>query len=428
MVSDSSPTAQLALRHVSVIDGSGAPVRPDVTILVAGELIDRIGPSTSLPVPHGAQIVDASGTFAVPGLADMHIHLGSLGGEPALERLAASGIVSVRDMATPVEEILRLRERANLVGSGLPRVVAAGPKLEGGPLPFEHPLVRSLATPVEARQAVCDLQALGVDFIKVGDTLSAPQHAAIAGEAKRLGIPFAGHLSAFVGAVEAAQAGQRSFEHFGGATLHGVLIACSTKEVELRSFVESLTVDVMIGKRSPDDFEAVLLRAEFIDRLLDSYSPVKAADLFATFADEETWQVPTLVAVRGVWDELRDGLDPSDVKAGERLWDAYMAMIEAMRTAGVRFLAGTDTPWPGDGAAAPLHDELELLVQAGLTPMETLQTATRDAADFLGTQASHGTIEVGKVADIVLLDANPLDDITNTRHIRAVIKAGQVVP
>lgn len=418
--------AALAFTHTTIIDATGAPPRPDMTILVEGDRIARIGPSTAVKVPAGARVIDGTGTFAIPGLADVHVHLAALGGERGLARLAASGVTSVRDLAAPTDDVLRLKSLANRPGSGLPRVVAAGPKMEG-PLPFRHPLVRSLASPEEARRAVAELAARGVDFIKIGDTLSPDIYAALADEARRRGLPIAGHLPAFVGARDAVRAGQRSIEHFGSASLHGLLIACSAEEADLRAKVERLVTDVMSGKRSADDIEPTLLRAAVVDRLVDSYMPDKAAALFSALAREATWQVPTLVAIESTWAGMRGALDARDIAAGARLRRRYDEMIAAMRRAGVKLAAGSDVPWPDDGSAAPIHDELVRLVNAGLTPMEALQAATRNAADLLGTWRREGTLEEGKTANIVLLDADPLADIASTRRIRTVLVAGSTV-
>jgi imidazolonepropionase-like amidohydrolase len=142
-------------------------------------------------------------------------------------------------------------------------------------------------------------------------------------------------------------------------------------------------------------------------------------------AANSTWQVPTLVAIRDVWSSQRSELTEEDVAAGDRLWQKYAELIREMRAAGTRLLAGTDLPVTAEGS--PLHEELALLVEAGLTPMEALQTATRNPAEYLGTLGTEGTVELGKAADLVLLDADPLSDIRNTRRIHAVIVRGRVV-
>jgi len=151
----------------------------------------------------------------------------------------------------------------------------------------------------------------------------------------------------------------------------------------------------------------------------------KAASLFSSFAKNGTWQVPTLVALHQVWDGKRGALSPRDIQSEDRLWAKYAEMLGSMRKAGIGIMAGTDVPL-GLGVA-PLHEELVLLVKAGIPPMEALQSATRNPAEFLGTLQSEGTVEVGKLADLVLLSANPLVDIANTRRISAVIRSGTLI-
>jgi imidazolonepropionase-like amidohydrolase len=411
----------LAITNVTLIDGTGAAPKPGMTVVMEGDRITGIGEAAR--VPSGAQILDGTGKFLIPGLRDMHAHLSIDDGvETLLARYMASGITGVRDMASAADEAVRLRQEileGKMIG---PRLTVAGPILQG-PLPFETPpMIRTVASPEEARRAVGDLWAEGVDFVKVGDTVDRGAYMAIAAEARLRGLPLAGHLPVSVGAAEASRAGQRSIEHFGSARFHGVLIACSEDEVALRREAEEALDGARAGGASPD---ATLLRAAFLTRLLDTYSATKAEALFSEMAANGTWQVPTLVAIRDVWSSQRSELTEEDVAAGDRLWQMYAELIRGMRAAGTRMLAGTDLPVTAEGS--PLHEELALLVEAGLTPMEALQTATRNPAEYLGTLGTEGTVELGKAADLVLLDADPLSDIRNTRRIHAVIVRGRVV-
>jgi imidazolonepropionase-like amidohydrolase len=325
-------------------------------------------------------------------------------------------------MASPVDDIVRLRQEileGKLIG---PRLTVAGPILQGS-LPFQTPpMIRTVGSPEEARRAVDDLWVKGVDFIKVGDTVDHGAYLAIAAQAKLRGLPFAGHLPVSVGAAEASRAGQRSIEHFGSARFHGVLIACSEDEVALRRATQHALEGARAGGASPD---ATLLRAAFITRLLHTYSATKAEALFSEMATNDTWQVPTLVAIRDVWNSQRPQLAEEDIVAGDRLWQKYAELIRAMRAAGVKMLAGTDLP--GTAERSPLHDELALLVEAGLSPMEALQTATRNPAEYLGTLGTEGTVELGKAADLVVLDGDPLSDIRNIRRVYAVVLRGRVI-
>jgi imidazolonepropionase-like amidohydrolase len=411
----------LAITNVTIIDGTGAAPRPGMTVLLVGDRIRTI--RRKLRIPAGAEVVDATGKYLIPGLRDMHVHVGSYeDGKVLFRRLVAFGITGVRDMASPPDDIIRLREgirEGTLFG---PRITLAGPILQG-PLPFQPPpMVRIVVNSEDARRAVDELSRKGVDFIKVGDTLDRDEYLAVAAQARKKGLPFAGHLPVSVGAAEASHAGQRSIEHFGSVRFHGLLIACSDDEVALHRTAQHALDTARMGGPSPD---ATLMRATFINSLLNGYNAGKARRLFAEFPKNRTWQVPTLVAIKDVWNRQRAELTPADSAAADRLWHKYSEVIRSMRAAGVRLMAGTDVPI-GD-MVSPLHDELGLLVEAGLSPMEALQTATRNPAEYLGLLRNEGTVTAGKVADLVLLDADPLTDITNIRRINSVVLRGRLI-
>jgi imidazolonepropionase-like amidohydrolase len=411
----------IAFTNVTLIDGTGARPRV-VTVIVKGDRIAAIDRSGRERMPAGATIVDGRGKYLIPGMWDMHVHIGGYQeGTKVLPRLVANGIIGVRDMASPVDDILRLqRESAegDLVG---PQIVAAGPILQR-PLPFKTPPLVRTVTDADARQVVDDLQSKGVDFIKVGDTLTRDAYFGIASEAKRLRLPVAGHLPVSVTALEATQAGQRSIEHFGSAGFRNVLIACSTAEEELIAEVRQALASALTGGPSPDER---LYRSEFLTRLVETYDRRKAAALFEAFKRNGTWQVPTFGAIAGVWNARRAQLNPADAAAADRASRMTIAMFADMRRAGVQVLAGSDLPV--STGVAPIHDELVALVRAGMTPLEALRTATRNPAEFLGRLATEGTAQVGKRANLVLLNADPLTDIANTRRIAAVVLRGKLI-
>jgi len=153
--------------------------------------------------------------------------------------------------------------------------------------------------------------------------------------------------------------------------------------------------------------------------------PTKATALFGLFVRNDTWQVPTFSALRTVWNGQRSRLSAPDVAAGDRVWTKTLAMFVDMRKAGVKTLAGSDLPIAT--GVPPLHEELVALVGAGMTSMEALQAATRNPAEFLGRLGTEGTVGVGKKANLVLLDANPVEDISNTRQVSAVILTGRLI-
>ena len=211
----------LLLENVTVIDGSGAPARAGLSVAVTGERISAVGPAGSVLAISGpgAETIDASGRFLIPGLWDMHVHLGDLDdGARAGPAFIAHGVTGVRDMGSPLDEILTLRDRWRNASPSGPRLVAAGPILQG-PLSFELPFIRSVDTQAEARAAVDDLHRAGVDFIKVGDTVPPDAYRALGDRARSHGLPVAGHLAAtsrpaaFLGLIDevgTVEAGKRA--------------------------------------------------------------------------------------------------------------------------------------------------------------------------------------------------------------------------
>jgi imidazolonepropionase-like amidohydrolase len=169
----------------------------------------------------------------------------------------------------------------------------------------------------------------------------------------------------------------------------------------------------------------VNMRARFTESVVDSYDDQKAATLLSQFKKNNTWQCPTLVVLHTLWDDRDAQYTPDDLRWADRLLARETGLIAMMRRAGVGLLAGTDLPPKAKGGM--IHDELAALVAAGLTPMQALETATRNPAEFLHQLDVRGTIKPGKAADLVVLDANPLDDIHNTRHVSQVILQGRVV-
>lgn len=429
-VSRSGPSdSTLVFSHVNVIDATGAPMQSDMTVIVEGQHITEVAKSGQVRIPNQANVVDSSGKYLIPGFWDMHVHTVFGDWLPQNEKVTlplfvANGVTGVRDMGGDLDVLKRWRTEiaaGTLLG---PRMIIAGPMLDG-PTP-RFPSSAPVANAADGRKVVDDLKAQGVDFIKIQSLIPRDGYFAAADEARKLGIPFVGHVPDAVRASEASAAGQKSIEHFTG-----VFEGCSTIEDQLLKGPKSL------------------------GRNVSTYDAARAKALIALMAKNQTWQVPTLVWERGQWlvDDIDLSHDPLTKYAPgawkDRTWPMFtrdimkdmdtdplpvrkrfvqmeLEMTLAMHRAGVPFMAGTDTAagvqvFPGFS----LHEEMALFVQAGLTPMDALQTATRNPAQFMGRLSDMGTVEKGKVADLVLLDANPLDDIHNSRKIRAVVLAGR---
>ena len=436
--------AALVLARVTVIDTTGAAPKPDMTVLIRGDRIAAVGRSGQVAVPAGAQVVDASGNFLIPGLWDMHVHTLRQGRpEMFFPLFVANGVTGVRDMGGDLlAQMPGLRRRAGEGASPGPRLIAPGPVLDG---PKQaSPASIAVANGADARAAVRRLKQSHADFIKVYSLLPRDAYMAVASECQKQGLAFAGHVPYSVSAAEASDAGQKSIEH-----LSGVLLACSSAEEVLRRELS----EAVLGPDSVASLPGVI--SAQTRRVLDGFSEEKASALFARFVRNGTWHCPTLVVLqafafmdddvftsdprlRYIPRSMRQRWNPhgpahagtsaaEDFSRRKEIFRKELEITGRMHRAGVAFLAGNDAPTPYVFPGFSLHDELALLVRAGLTPLQALQSATRDATRYLGMQDSFGTVEKGKVADLVLLEGNPLVDIANTRKIAAVILAGRLI-
>jgi imidazolonepropionase-like amidohydrolase len=446
----------LAITHVTVIDGTGAPAQPDMTVLIASGRIAAISASAAADLPWRTTIVDGHGKYLIPGLADMHVHLTGAG-EPDGSRkfiiplLIANGITSVRDMGGYLDSLLPLRreiEEGKRLG---PRIIFAGPYLDGNPPAFQPSLV--VTNEVQASDDVRDLMRRGVDFIKVQSHLSRDVYFAVAAACNSQHVSFVGHVPDRVTAAEASAAGQKSIEH-----LTGVLRACSKDEPKL------MREQFLAAAGKEKSVSSPVRQLDWESELLRSFSETQAHSLIQEFVANGTWQTPTLILLqqdsyaaedvagtrdprtkyvpRAVFDRWRQsaqreaagastggstGASAREYALRKELMEKSKHVVGEMQKAGAKILAGTDTAAPFVYPGFSLHEELALLVQSGLTPMEALQAATSRAAEFMGKSATQGTIERGKVADLVLLDADPLADIHSTSRIRAVVVRGKLL-
>jgi imidazolonepropionase-like amidohydrolase len=424
----------IVINHVTIINPGASSVRADQAVIIIGDRITAVLDAVKFQSVKNARVIEGKGQYLIPGLWDMHVHsaFGDWfpgGRDIILPLFIANGVTGVRDMGGDLPVLMEWRRQitaGQIIG---PRMIISGPMLDGylpgGKLRFPSSI--AVTTPATAVAAVDRLTAQGVDFIKVQSVISHDAYLAAATEAHKRGLPIVGHVPDTVRIKEVVQAGQKSIEH-----LMGIFEGCSTEEDKFIKGDGNLKL------------------------LLTTQDQQKCNTLTELLALNQTWQVPTLAWQRGgtfldqrdlkhqplekyvpaywrdvTWRRFTDEMMPDLLRDPLALRQQYFAgnllMVGALHRAGVPFMAGTDSaPGVYIMPGFSLHDELANFVEAGFTPMEALQTATSNPAKFLGMEARDGSVESGKIADLVLLNANPLDDIHNTQKITAVIANGQL--
>lgn len=446
----------VAIRAVTVVDVMNGSLRAKQTVLVVGNRITAVGPADQVRIPDDADVVDATGGFVIPGLWDMHVHsVANVAVDRSLESVAAQdwhfslflahGVTGVRNMNDGTgDATLKLSKsvRRRLAEGDLrgpPRFLTAGPSVDGDPPLGSNPVV--VRTAAEARAAVQRLVSNGADLVKVYENLSREAYFAIISEARRRGVPVDGHVPFLVTPEEAADAGQRTAEH-----PDALAAGCSTAaDAERKRFAS-----VLADYDSLPDGEKFLAMFRHVRVLYDSRDPAACASAIEAYRRNGVAVTVDLVAYHHVVhaeqvlsDPARMRLVPQEVRRNwEKLLDSEttrefqsilrpivpleLENVRLLNEAGVLMLAATDVGVPLQVPGISLHVELGRLVEAGLSPLMALQTATLNPARVLNMADSLGSIEPGKLADLVLLDANPLEDISNTQKIRAVVADGRL--
>jgi hypothetical protein len=442
LASSGKTTRITALTNVTVIDVANGRRDRDQTVLISGDRI--IGVGRHVPVPRDATAIDLTGKFLIPGLADMHVH--SLGDERVSPPLyLANGLTTVREMAgNPTAYDWRDRiETGSLLG---PRMVVASKIIDGDP-PLWDPNVLSVHVvkdEASARAAVRQVKADGADFVKVYSRLSPTAYRAIIDEARRQSLTVAGHVPDQLTIPAVSTAGQRSIEH-----IHAIGLSASSSEVEIRRRLQAISVQT-------GDYNSWFRQYHPIEWLAaNTFSESRAAEVFgrlkqnntrvtATLSMHHVLDMPDLVGPDqstqkylsedsiSMYEYMVENYYKANRSAEEishqpQMWEYRQRFVRELFRAGVPILAGTDTSTPYSVPGFALHDELEVLVNAGATPLQALRAATLEPARFLGLAAELGTIAPAKLADLVVLEGDPLTDIRNSRRIHSVITRGRVI-
>jgi len=456
----------LAITGVSVFDGTGTPLKTVQTVVVRRRIIEAVAQDWTIDIT-GMQRIDGSGQYLMPGLIDSHTH--PFARDDYYRLCLANCVTTILDMATIgslIEDSHKRRAAFENGGAG-PRVFFTGPNIDGTS-PWGRPkqpidmsrIAEVNITADMAESTVAQLKSMGVDYVKVRDWLTLEEYDVVMHAANKAGMAVIGHVAGAVPIIHAVRSDQKSVVHDGGS-LGGYLLAVSTREEPLRQEVLK-AVEQAIKERDRTPVFGKADSAEYINRLLTSYDEEKAAALTRALVENRTVLVPTLFimhpaleaadpefdgrrlldnpairyvpkAILNSW-KKREGVTTKgeeDRLAKENRFRRLMELLGRFYRAGgqihastdATWLFGTDTTWVIPGFS--LHNELMLLTELGMTAAETIAAATSGPARFLGLR-DVGTIAAGKAADLVLLTANPLENIRNTRMISAVVSNGQL--
>lgn len=449
----------IAFTHATVLDMRSTAPLADHTVLVRDGRIEQVGPSARVILPAGTRVIDATGQWLMPALWDMHVHIANRD-EAGLEAgmiaplLLAHGVVGVRDMGSDPARVRALRDSIAASRWRAPEVLSPGPFVDGAAAEA-GPLFVPVANDSAARAAVRALQAKGADFIKIQAGLSREALHGVNAECTRLGIRFAGHVPEALTAGEVLAANAHSLEHIS-PTLPGdagVMRACTGHEdsliAALAAFGDSAArpgADRTVLRRQQAQLQEAHI-ASFDDTAIRtlarsvrargaalcptlvwsaSFRPLDAGDSGAALPLE---YVPRSIRERALAGRRRvlAGTSEESFTLNRRMAQRSAELVGRLHREGASILAGTDS---FDAFCLPgvaLHQELEQLVAAGLSPLAALQAATREPARFLSRLQRAGTVERGKRADLLLLTADPLADIRNTRRIARVVAGGRVL-
>jgi hypothetical protein len=431
------PSSQtLVFTNVNVVDTRNGRILPGMTVVVKNGQIQGVARLGLISETRNVRVINATGQYMIPGLWDMDVHTADLSAawdeKITYPLYVANGVTGVRDMGGDPDLLERRRQKIEDGTLPGPHILFANQFLSGGE---SDSRTVTLNNPADAPEAVAKLKKRGVNLVMVRSDISRDAYLAFAEEAAKLKIRFEGPVPDSITVAEASAAGQSSIER-----LSGIPLACSSKEDALRRQASQAPAS-----------QNVAPPASVATVAMETYDPKRAWNLFVQLSDNNTWQVPALisaqtmasmgdtalmvdprlkyvpVSVRREWEleSLRMRTSPDALEHTKKQSARELELANTMRRAGVQFMAGSDGREPYVFPGFSLHAELEWLVKVGFSPTQALQSATLDPALFLAKLDKFGVVEAGHAADLVLLEANPLEDIRNTSKIAAVVVAGK---
>lgn len=415
----SAPDA-IAFEDVTVIPMDREHALAHHTVLVRGNRIVALGPAARIVVPTGAVRINGAHKYLLPGLTEMHAHLPAAGfsataAEDLLFLYVANGVTAVRGMQGDPAQ-LELRERVNRGAVIGPRLILGSPALYG----------RTVTDPAQARLLVQEYQAAGYDLIKVHEGLSEEVFAAVADAARTLQMPFAGHIANDVGLRDALIAGQSTIEHMDGYV--EALVAGDRAAPDPSGFAG---IGALLADVNPALIRGVVDATRATGAAVVPTLVVWEEGLFPTHTLAEITQArPELKYVSkqmsDQWVQLFERRrKETNVEDNRRVHALRRSILLALHKGGARILLGSDSPQVFNVPGFSIHREMRAYVETGISPYEVLASGTRHVAEHFGVAGDLGTVAVGKVADLVLVDDNPLEAIENAAQISGVMVNGK---
>lgn len=409
-----------AITDVTVIDVESGIAVPDRTVIIVGDRIDKIGAQEKIGIPEGAGIINGHGLYLIPGLVDAHVHYLDA---PVFGRLMiANGVLLVRDMGMPNDYILPLRDELNQGETLGPEMIVTGAILDGFP-PLIPSISLGIKTPEEGRAAVRQQAEAGVDMIKVYSLLDRDVFLAIIDEAQKYGLKVVGHNPDSIYLEDAAAAGLASSEHFFGfEKVIAKLLGDPVKLIFAGSGSEAGYFQ-RLGEVDPADLQGVYQRIRAsgmtICPTVVTFKTLTNIDLFksGTFPHSEYISQSVLDLWKSLWAQ--------QTNLPDFIWQNWVKMVAGLENAGVPLMVGTDLMVPGIIPGYSVHEEMVIWQEAAIPPADILRSATIVPAKFMGLGDRLGSISEGKTASIVLVRANPLEDISNAQQIESVFLRGQ---
>jgi imidazolonepropionase-like amidohydrolase len=409
------PAGPTAFVGVNVLTMENETVLRDQTVVVRGGTIESVGPAAKTAVPAGAARVDAKGKFLMPALAEMHAHIPAGKATDAdVERVlflyAANGIGTIRGMLGDPRH-LAYRGRAEKGEVISPRIYTSGPSFNGTSVPTVEAAVKAVA---EQKQA-------GYDLLKIHPGVKRDVFDALAAKAGEVGIPFAGHVPLDVGLQRALEAKYRSIDHLDGY-VEALAKNPTTSQffgLNLVNEVDESRIPAIVQQTKAAGTWMVPTEVLLVNLLNDEDPQVMAKRPELQYATPQQVQN---------WIGQKQKMLQTPAAERQKYLALRRTLIKRLHDAGVPFALGSDAPQWWNVPGFSIHRELQVLVAAGLTPYQALRTGTANVAAYFGTSATAGTVTRGKRADLVLLDANPLDDISNSSKIAGVVLNGRWLP